>query len=118
MYSMRTQRTFVCTQTRLASCRLIGNSMSLCKLSKNTFRRILRHVRNRTNQTFRVIDISDVPQGPLEQMGTKDKFWLNWNGELWLFKNGRPNTGEHWAEKLAEVIGYTLGIPVAEVELA
>lgn len=87
-------------------------------LSRRTIRRTLRHVRNRTDQPFRVIDISDVPQGPLEQMGTKDKFWLNWNGDLWLFKNGRPNTGEHWAEKLAEVIGYTLGIPVAEVELA
>lgn len=39
-----------------------------------TIRRILRHVRNRTDQPFRVIDISDVPQGPLEQMGTD---WRN-----------------------------------------
>ena len=35
-----------------------------------------------------------------------------------LLKLARPNTGEHWAERVACAVGNVLGIPVAKVELA
>ena len=56
-----------------------------------------------------------------EDMGSKDKFWYlhpNVEKELWLFKYPRPNTGEHWAEKIAAEIAAFLEIPHAPVELA
>lgn len=36
-----------------------------------------------------------------EQLGTKEKFWLLRNDQRYLFKIGRPGTGENWAEKIA-----------------
>jgi len=55
-----------------------------------------------------------------EAMGSKDKFWFNKPGEehLYLFKYGRENTGEVWAEKVACGIAKKMGIPCAEVNLA
>ncbi|MBN1612764.1 MAG: HipA domain-containing protein [Polyangiaceae bacterium] len=61
----------------------------------------------------------DVVRDDLEPLGTKRKFWYrNDAGEKWLFKYGRPGTGEHWAEKIASEIAGCLGLPCAEVELA
>ena len=54
-----------------------------------------------------------------EQMGTKFKFW--YQDEQYgrtLFKEGRPGTGENWAEKLAAEFADLLGIPHAHYELA
>lgn len=59
-----------------------------------------------------------------EPMGTKDKFWVQVDGddEKWLFKYARVNngvpTGEHWAEKIAAEVAEYMGLPHAEVELA
>ncbi len=53
-----------------------------------------------------------------EALGTKDKFWVEYEGEDWLFKVARPNTGEDWSEKLAAEIAYLLKISAAHVELA
>jgi hypothetical protein len=54
-----------------------------------------------------------------EQLGSKRKFWFRHSDEkLWLFKYARPNTGEHWAEKLAAEIAEVIGLPHAVVELA
>ena len=55
-----------------------------------------------------------------EFMGTKDKFWYRSPGQNteWLFKYPRPNTGEHWAEKIASEVAGLLGIMHAKVELA
>ncbi|MEP7367156.1 MAG: HipA-like protein, partial [Acidobacteriota bacterium] len=38
-----------------------------------------------------------------EAMGSKRKFWFRESGDGadWLFKYPQPNTGQHWAEKLA-----------------
>ena len=57
---------------------------------------------------------------PEEEMGSKKKFWYREeeNGSDWLFKFPRPNTGEHWAEKIAAEVANLLGIPHAAVELA
>ena len=53
-------------------------------------------------------------------MGTKDKFWCSRpNTDTdWLFKYPRPNTGEHWAEKVAAEVADLLGVTHARVELA
>ena len=56
---------------------------------------------------------------PEEEMGSKRKFWYREeDGSDWLFKFPRPNTGEHWAEKIAAEVANLLGIPHAPVELA
>ena len=41
-----------------------------------------------------------------EEMGGKTKFWYGKpdDNTNWLFKYPRPNTGEHWAEKIASEI--------------
>ncbi|WEY38822.1 hypothetical protein [Paraburkholderia sp. SUR17] len=54
-----------------------------------------------------------------EQLGTKEKFWYaDEQRRRWLFKRGRPGTGENWAEKLACELASALGIPHAYYELA
>lgn len=55
-----------------------------------------------------------------EGMGSKTKFWYKNPKEeqRWLFKYSQPNTGQHWAEKIAERIARLLWIPHAKVELA
>lgn len=55
-----------------------------------------------------------------EGMGSKTKFWYKSPGEeqRWLFKYAQPNTGQHWAEKIAEQVAKTLNIECAKVELA
>ena len=55
-----------------------------------------------------------------EEMGAKTKFWYrNPDDESrWLFKHPRPNSGEHWAEKIAERVANIMEIPHGEVDLA
>ena len=71
---------------------------------------------------FEVIEISfDEDSLRDEFMGTKEKFWFSFDNEpeeMWLFKYPRANTGEHWAEKIAEQICLLLNIDHARVELA
>jgi len=60
-------------------------------------------------------DVSDLP----EQLGTKRKFWFRGpKGQWWLFKEGRPNTGENWAEKICSELCGLIGIPHADYEFA
>jgi len=55
----------------------------------------------------------------IEELGSKAKFWVRLPDESsWLFKFGRPNTGEDWAEKLGAEVAELLGLPHAHVELA
>lgn len=55
-----------------------------------------------------------------EAMGSKDKFWFQeaQDRSKWLFKYPQPNTGQHWAEKIAAEVADRLGILHARVELA
>ena len=56
-----------------------------------------------------------------EDLGGKEKFWYRKQGETavpWLFKYPRPNSGEHWAEKIAAEVAGLLSISCARVELA
>ena len=55
-----------------------------------------------------------------ESRGTRPKAWVRIppEHEPWLLKIPRPNTGEHWAEKIAAEIGTLIGVECAQVELA
>ncbi len=71
---------------------------------------------------FEIVEVD--PDWALDQesMGTKAKFWYRKTEDgidsEWLFKYPRPNTGEHWAEKIAAEVAEALSIPHARVELA
>ncbi|WP_141217789.1 phosphatidylinositol kinase [Bordetella genomosp. 7] len=68
---------------------------------------------------FPVLQVPDQAAELPEQMGTKYKFWYqDEHLGLSLFKEGRPNTGENWAEKLACELAGALGMPHAYYELA
>lgn len=55
-----------------------------------------------------------------EAMGSKQKFWYRQSDDAanWLFKYPQPNTGQHWAEKIAAEVADALEIFHARVELA
>ena len=56
-----------------------------------------------------------------EEMGSREKFWYRdpeHSETSWLFKYPRPDTGEHWAEKIAAEVARVMDIPHARVELA
>lgn len=65
---------------------------------------------------FNIYDISEVIPDQDEQMGTKFKFWFE--DEQFLFKVGRENTGDNWAEKVASELCELIRLPHAEYELA
>ena len=67
---------------------------------------------------FKIIKIPGDAANAPEQLGTKFKFWYkNQDGEDCLFKEGREDTGENWAEKIASELCEMLGIPHAKYEL-
>ena len=53
-----------------------------------------------------------------EDMGSKPKFWFRHEGEFWLYKKARPDTGEHWAEKIASEIAELMELPTHCVKIA
>ena len=72
----------------------------------------------RSTSMFPVVSVEDAaPEFP-EQLGTKEKFWLRIEGRRYLFKIGRPGTGENWAEKIAAELAGLLGLPHAHYDLA
>ena len=62
----------------------------------------------------------EIEQLRLESRGSRHKFWISIEEEpkLWLLKFPRPNTGEHWAEKIAAEVGRLIEVDCARVELA
>jgi len=55
----------------------------------------------------------------IEQLGTKEKFWFYDKKRFkFLFKIGRPRTGENWAEKAACELASLLELPCAKYEFA
>lgn len=69
--------------------------------------------------TYPIIELADDAPTQLEQLGTKTKFWYrDQHGQSMLFKEGRPRTGENWAEKACCEICRLLGLPHAEYDLA
>jgi hypothetical protein len=67
---------------------------------------------------FTPTHIDDDAPELLEQLGTKEKYWLRINGERHLLKIGRPGTGENWAEKIAAELAELIHLPHAHYELA
>jgi len=67
---------------------------------------------------YTIIQIPDDAPDLPEQQGTKTKYWLQLNERLHLFKIGRENTGENWAEKVVCELCSLLGLPHAHYELA
>ena len=69
--------------------------------------------------SYPIIQLHDDAPTQLEQLGTKTKFWYRDDMERSiLFKEGRPGTGENWAEKVSCEICKLLGIPHADYDLA
>ena len=68
---------------------------------------------------FPIIQVPDDAAEITEQLGTKYKFWYE-DEQLGrsLFKEGRPNTGENWAERLAVELALVIALPHAYYELA
>nr|VFJ71186.1 MAG: hypothetical protein BECKFW1821C_GA0114237_10264 [Candidatus Kentron sp. FW] len=52
-----------------------------------------------------------------EQLGSKQKYWLKNKGKSYLFKIGRPGTGENWAENIAAELAELLKLPHAHYDL-
>jgi hypothetical protein len=68
---------------------------------------------------FQIIEVPDNLSPKLEQMGTKFKFWYEDRRHgFCLFKEGHPNTGEDWAERVAAELCELLGMPHAVYRLA
>src|SRR6266436_264718 len=74
---------------------------------------------------YPVYDVSNWIAERPEALGSKEKFWLipsaddlAFPSRPHLFKLGRHNTGENWAEKTCCEILKTLGIPCAEYNFA
>jgi HipA-like C-terminal domain len=59
----------------------------------------------------------DAPQS--EHMGSKEKIWFQpaTGGPRRLVKFSRPDTGEHWSEKIGAEVAALLGVPHAEVDV-
>ena len=60
--------------------------------------------------SYPVFDISGTDQDLFEQLETNIKFWFA--NERKLYKEGRANTGENWAEVVASRICDLLLIPM------
>jgi hypothetical protein len=68
---------------------------------------------------YRIVEVASEAADAPEQLGSKPKFWLrDSRGQLFLFKQGRPDTGENWAEKVGAEICGLLNIPHATYDLA
>ena len=68
---------------------------------------------------YPIIELDEDAPTQLEQLGTKTKFWYrDQEGRTILFKEGRPGTGENWAEKVCCEICRLLDLPHAEYDLA
>ncbi len=70
---------------------------------------------------YPILDVRPEWMQQPEEMGSKAKFWFrdpDTKGPNWLFKHPQPDTGEHWAEKLAEQVADCLKIPHARVQFA
>lgn len=70
------------------------------------------------DEPFPIIEVRQSKRRDVEQLGSKPKFWFDHEGEKWLFKEARENTGEDWAEKIASELAEAMGLPTHRVELA
>lgn len=68
---------------------------------------------------YKIVEIPTGAAESAEQLGTKYKFWYRDESHgLTLFKEGRPGTGDNWAEKIASELAELLGMPHVRYEFA
>ncbi len=67
---------------------------------------------------FPIIQVNKDAMELLEQKGNKSKSWLHIDKQPYLFKIGRPKTGEDWSEKVACELCSLLGLPHAHYDFA
>jgi hypothetical protein len=68
---------------------------------------------------YEIIEVPPDASELTEALGTKPKFWFrDANGVKTLYKESRPGTGEHWAEKVSSQVADLLGLPHAHYDLA
>lgn len=68
---------------------------------------------------YTIVEIPNGAAESTEQLGTKFKFWYSDPSYgLTLFKEGRPGTGENWAEKIACELATLIELPHARYEFA
>lgn len=65
-----------------------------------------------------ILEIDPTWRRGIEDMGSKPKFWFRYQDEMWLFKQARLNTGEHWAEKIASEVAELMGLPTHQALIA
>ncbi|MDY0030284.1 MAG: hypothetical protein RBR86_10125 [Pseudobdellovibrionaceae bacterium] len=95
------------------------------------WKRLIESIQNNEKsllETFKQVflitmyEIVSVPQNAYdvtEQLGTKFKFWFSdVDRQQKLFKQGRPGTGENWAEKVCCELAHIIGIPHAKYDFA
>lgn len=68
---------------------------------------------------YQIINVADHVANLPEQIGTKPKFWFQGDDSVnYLFKEGRPRTGDDWSEKVASELCGLLALPHVVYELA
>ncbi len=68
---------------------------------------------------FHIIRVPDQAASLTEQLGTKRKFWFrDEQGQRCLFKEGRPNTGDDWSEKVTDELCELIELPHVNYDLA
>ncbi|MEN6489047.1 MAG: phosphatidylinositol kinase [Smithella sp.] len=71
--------------------------------------------------SYQIIEIPENSYHHIEQIGTKEKFWIygsHESNQKKLFKIGRPGTGENWAEKVTCELAKLISLPCADYEFA
>lgn len=71
-----------------------------------------------SNITYNVHSLDPAMRLDDEPMGSKKKMWLDIDGDYWLFKFPRPETGEYWAEKAAAELANLIDLDAATIQLA
>lgn len=66
--------------------------------------------------TFPIYEISSFEAA--EVIGARKKFWYTENGDSFLFKIGRENTGENWAEVVSSQLARMIDLPHASYDFA
>lgn len=68
---------------------------------------------------FSIVTVPDEAANQTEPLGTKQKFWFrDEDSRRCLFKEGRPNSGDDWSEKVASELCELIGLPHVHYELA
>jgi hypothetical protein len=76
--------------------------------------------RDKVRVLFQIFDISQIDREENEQLGSKEKFWIEHPqlGRCLFKKNRSMEVGEDWSEKIASELCNLIQLPHAKYELA